>query len=603
MVGKVRSKGLDLASFRVQKAFFEANFNRSSSDEVIVPRPVGVIPRWRMWLQGWEAGTPLESMILSPDRRDAIAHVRRVGRAALRLHDAGVRAQRCHAVGDEIRILSSWLERAGRARPELKGKLDRIFATALRVARELDGAPTTGVHRDLHPGQFLVASDRLVILDFDLYAEGDPALDHGNFLAHLTELSVRHFGDPGELDQVEGAYREEISLGREGLEPPRIDGWHALSLARHVGLSTARPGRSDTTEALVELSIARLEAASAPVTRNALPAPDPATAAAKPDPRAPAGLGCSTGAKQSGTGLRGGVALLALLLLPVAEVHAQVRHTFTPGLDVTTLYDSNVNRRALESRGLAGVVTTGIARYRRRAETDFRAEYEIGIHRYNEDTPWNRVSHKARMDARRRVGSRGTAGVVAEFQVRGSGEDRSLGDQLSVEPSIRASLAPWAQIRSRLISRKRWNRESVGGVSTVRAESAALAAVDLRLEVGDRTDLEFEIRHERNRSDTGRRDFRGPRLELAFSRQLTERDALSVELEWRTRSYRSRTVRVGEEEVLRKDTRLTPHIALERSFSRHLVTRLAYQFEARRSNDPARRVNAHELSLSARVLF
>ena len=112
----------------------------------------------------------------------------------------------------------------------------------------------------------------------------------------------------------------------------------------------------------------------------------------------------------------------------------------------------------------------------------------------------------------------------------------------------------------------------------------------------------MDLRYEWNRSETGRRDFQGPRVEIGVVRSLTERDELRVELEWRDRRYVSRTVEILGEDVLREDTRWTPRIVWERSFNRYLVTRVEYEFESRGSNDPDKRMGNHELIVGARVL-
>src|SRR2546426_9353652 len=45
----------------------------------------------------------------------------------------------------------------------------------------------------------IVNGERLFLLDFDLYCEGDPALDIGNFLGHITEQSLRSEEHTSEL--------------------------------------------------------------------------------------------------------------------------------------------------------------------------------------------------------------------------------------------------------------------------------------------------------------------------------------------------------------------------------------------------------------------
>src|SRR5699024_6771465 len=41
------------------------------------------------------------------------------------------------------------------------------------------------IHRDLHDKQILISNDRAGLLDFDLAAVGEPALDVANLLVHL----------------------------------------------------------------------------------------------------------------------------------------------------------------------------------------------------------------------------------------------------------------------------------------------------------------------------------------------------------------------------------------------------------------------------------
>jgi thiamine kinase-like enzyme len=67
--------------------------------------------------------------------------------------------------------------------------------------------PTSLIHRDFYPDQILVDRDRLWLVDLDLCCQGDPALDIGNFIAHITEQSLRQTGDPSAMEQ-EAALRE-----------------------------------------------------------------------------------------------------------------------------------------------------------------------------------------------------------------------------------------------------------------------------------------------------------------------------------------------------------------------------------------------------------
>jgi hypothetical protein len=129
------------------------------------------------------AGTPLSALLAGPRAGKAL---RAVGAAVARLH-------RCeppggtpvHGPADEVAVTTGW-ERAARA-------------YGLPVPDAVEVLPPSPpalrlIHRDLHDGQLLLASDAdgrftaagVGLLDFDLMAAGDPALDLANLIEHLV---------------------------------------------------------------------------------------------------------------------------------------------------------------------------------------------------------------------------------------------------------------------------------------------------------------------------------------------------------------------------------------------------------------------------------
>ena len=93
-----------------------------------------------------------------------------------------------HSVGDEIATLRNWQTRLDTAAALRFGpRIDRL-------EQDLHGLPpcrSVTCHRDLHEGQVLVRAGRAAIMDFDTLRRGDPALDLGNFQAHLILAGLR----------------------------------------------------------------------------------------------------------------------------------------------------------------------------------------------------------------------------------------------------------------------------------------------------------------------------------------------------------------------------------------------------------------------------
>jgi thiamine kinase-like enzyme len=112
--------------------------------------------------------------------------VRRIAEAVHKIHRADVPAEHRHTMADELRILHKRLPEVARQEPAWERRIERLLAACDRLGESVPEPRACGVHRDFYADQVLVSGQRLVLLDFDLYCVGDPALDVGNFLGHVT---------------------------------------------------------------------------------------------------------------------------------------------------------------------------------------------------------------------------------------------------------------------------------------------------------------------------------------------------------------------------------------------------------------------------------
>jgi hypothetical protein len=241
VLGKIRAKGLDKTSYETQTYFFEKNLP--------VPQLLGVVPNLNMWLQEYLAGVPLTDVLTTPH---APSLVREVARQLYRLHGLPPLTSRRHSPEDELNILDDRLKRVAEQHPAWSTRLHKLFQTCEHLALGLPVANAKGIHRDFYADQVLVADARLYLLDFDVYALGDPALDVGNFLAHLTELALRS-GNPDKFLGLERALESSyLALTSDSLGE-RIHVYKTLTLVRHIFISTQLEGRRAFTEGLLEL--------------------------------------------------------------------------------------------------------------------------------------------------------------------------------------------------------------------------------------------------------------------------------------------------------------------------------------------------------------
>jgi hypothetical protein len=250
LIGKVRRLRSGKSGYRLLSALWEAGFGADSADGITVAEPIGVVPEFRMWLQRKVQGQVATDLLAAPGGEHL---VRRIAEAAHKVHRAGVLAKRRHTMNDELRILHERLPSVARSEPRWAGRIQRLLDACDRLGAGTLEAEPCGIHRDFYADQVIVAGRRLCLIDFDLYCEGDPALDIGNFLGHIREQSLRSLGDPEALADLEVAMEERfVELAGEQTRPA-VRAYKLLTLARHVHLSTLFPERRPFTGNLLEL--------------------------------------------------------------------------------------------------------------------------------------------------------------------------------------------------------------------------------------------------------------------------------------------------------------------------------------------------------------
>ena len=269
LLGKLRVKGLDLASYQLQQALWHQGFAADSPDGYSVPEPLGVIPHWHMWLQRKVPGVPATQLLPTPA---GVPLACRIAALADKLHQIPISTAKTHTLADELRILHERLPLVAQQHPQWQARLTHILKTCDLLTQSRPAGllaaplPPTLIHRDFYADQVLVEGDRLWLVDLDLCCQGDPALDIGNFIAHITEQSLRQLADPAAMVAQEAALRDAFIETRAGEQADRlrwtIELYTVLTLVRHIHISTRIAARRPYTEALLTLCETRLQSQS-----------------------------------------------------------------------------------------------------------------------------------------------------------------------------------------------------------------------------------------------------------------------------------------------------------------------------------------------------
>jgi aminoglycoside phosphotransferase (APT) family kinase protein len=177
-------------SFRIMAAVGAALGRHACA--LAVPAPLGYDAARRCLVQTRAAGTPYLELAGTASFLPAL---RRAGEALAELHDLPL------AEGEEKRLADHVAELIRPHPRELARRLPRYAARIEALLRALEGAESRlardvaprPLHRDFHLRQLFLDGQRVWLIDWDLFARGDPALDLGNFLMYLeTRLDADH---------------------------------------------------------------------------------------------------------------------------------------------------------------------------------------------------------------------------------------------------------------------------------------------------------------------------------------------------------------------------------------------------------------------------
>jgi aminoglycoside phosphotransferase (APT) family kinase protein len=198
---------------------------------VIIPRVLGYWTSHRLLLMTYEAG---ESVIAAL-ARDSEAVLATIGQALAALHSAPVALEPVRTAAVVLASLRAKVV-------ELCARLPREAPVLSRLLVELEQcvppapARLAFLHGDCGPAQLLWTQGRVVVLDLDDCARGDPASDLGNLFTQLHRLTLRK---PGKLPAYVSLRRAIFDAYRRAApaDPtlgPRVAWYERMTLVRKI---------------------------------------------------------------------------------------------------------------------------------------------------------------------------------------------------------------------------------------------------------------------------------------------------------------------------------------------------------------------------------
>ncbi len=252
--GKLRAKGADSRVFALQQELWRDGFGPSGWAGVEVPEPLALVPSLGLWLQAEVPGEPFAVENCPPDQ---------AAKAISALHDARVRPLKRHLMADELAILEARLDALAQRRPDWANRLELLLRAARQQAARARPVALRPIHRDFYHDHLLHSAAGFYLIDLDLICLGDPAVDIGNFTAHLTELALREHGDADHFAWWQARFAGAACRAPHGARPGNVRIYEFLSLIRLIEIAERMPERRAAAGPLLELC--ETLAATAPI--------------------------------------------------------------------------------------------------------------------------------------------------------------------------------------------------------------------------------------------------------------------------------------------------------------------------------------------------
>ncbi len=264
VVGKLFRDERGRRLLHLQQWLWENGFGPETEDQIHVPQPLAYIPEMRMMVQAWTPGQTLNEMVLTTGLH---THIIRAAQALARFHSVNLSAQFTHGpkqflrkpylLSDEQANLTRFAQNLCAMKPEKAAEILLVHDALQRWAANLPPLLSPSlVHRDFYYSQLLFHHGRVTLIDFDLAAPGDPAIDVANFVAHLHFLGLYRLCHADALTHEASVFLDVY--GR--LRPPDDGFWQRFAFYRaatffrllHVVLP--RPGLAHHFDTLFRLT-------------------------------------------------------------------------------------------------------------------------------------------------------------------------------------------------------------------------------------------------------------------------------------------------------------------------------------------------------------
>ncbi len=268
-IGKVFRDERGLRLHKLQKMLWHSGFGADAADRIYVPDSLAYIPEMRMQVQACAPGETLNELA---ERMNISPLIPLAARGLAKLHNLPIPIPAngegpvdldSYLLGDEMANLERFTASLAIDRPYAMPTVFSLRDQLLAWAERLPSLPAaTPIHRDFYYSQLLFHNGELTLIDFDLFALGDPAIDVANFIAHLHFLGMDRLGGFNALAEEAGLFLQVYGRCRpiDDSFMERLAFYKAATFYRLLNVVAPRPGLAHLFEPLLAHTMDALEA-------------------------------------------------------------------------------------------------------------------------------------------------------------------------------------------------------------------------------------------------------------------------------------------------------------------------------------------------------
>jgi hypothetical protein len=257
LIAKIFKPTSSKQAFNAFRLLANNGFDINSKDGLTVPEIYHFDEKTGIMLTEYFNGTSPRSL---PEKDIFNKACSAAGKTLRKLHDVEKPDLSFYSSLNEIETLKSKYGFLSKIFPSVIDDF-KFAVETLEKTRKFDNNKILAVcsHRDYYDKQFLYKNNRSVIIDCDNLALADPALDYGNFTAHLELRKLQHSSKADLIDSGRKSFERSYENKTNNDFYQRAVWWEAASLIRLSMLYLLRPAWSDISPYILQKAFALIK--------------------------------------------------------------------------------------------------------------------------------------------------------------------------------------------------------------------------------------------------------------------------------------------------------------------------------------------------------